>query len=407
MNNLYDTLELCLQELENGADLDSVLTRYPKLASELRPILETSVHARRLTAAEPSAQSIRRGRSKVLRHAGEMLKAQAKTSRRMIPAFQRLAISFALAVTFLLSGTGLLNASASALPGERLYPVKRSWEDVRLLLIFNEQARNIQKYKFEDERLHEVNELLTAGRNEDIQFAGLLMIVNGRTYVSGIEVIIPANLMPAENGKAVLLSGKTNSDGYVEVSALEPLPTDSVVPAGSPVVVEPESTSESSPINYAMSGTLNAISTNTLVINQLTVFLDRPRIVGQLCPGIYVEAQGYFASNGNFMVTEVAAKGSCAADNNNELNDNSNTNTNVNDGKSGNDNENGDNGGNDNGSDGGGNGGNDNGGDGGGGKGGNDNGGDGGGGKGGNDNGSDGNGNDGTSGKGGNDNGGH
>ena len=31
MNNLYDVLEICLQELENGADMESVLARYPDL----------------------------------------------------------------------------------------------------------------------------------------------------------------------------------------------------------------------------------------------------------------------------------------------------------------------------------------------------------------------------------------
>ena len=41
-NKLYDTLEICLQALENGDSLDSILTRYPDLESELRPILEAA-----------------------------------------------------------------------------------------------------------------------------------------------------------------------------------------------------------------------------------------------------------------------------------------------------------------------------------------------------------------------------
>ncbi len=44
MNDIYDVLEICLQELENGADMESVLARYPELAAELRPILKASVH---------------------------------------------------------------------------------------------------------------------------------------------------------------------------------------------------------------------------------------------------------------------------------------------------------------------------------------------------------------------------
>ena len=43
MNNLYDALEICLQELEQGADIETALIRYPDLADELRPILELSL----------------------------------------------------------------------------------------------------------------------------------------------------------------------------------------------------------------------------------------------------------------------------------------------------------------------------------------------------------------------------
>jgi hypothetical protein len=45
MNKLYEVLEICLQEIEQGVDIDTVLFRYPDLADELRPILEASVNA--------------------------------------------------------------------------------------------------------------------------------------------------------------------------------------------------------------------------------------------------------------------------------------------------------------------------------------------------------------------------
>ena len=38
-NKLYDALEICLQEIENGATLENVVARFPDLAAELRPIL--------------------------------------------------------------------------------------------------------------------------------------------------------------------------------------------------------------------------------------------------------------------------------------------------------------------------------------------------------------------------------
>jgi len=242
MNNIYDVLEICLQELENGVDLEAVLTHYPELSSELRPILNASIMARTRSAAMPSPDAVRRGRAKLLQHAAQMREAKIAPRKRMIPIFQRLAISFTLTALFLSTGTGLVNASSSALPGENLYPVKLTWENVRLFFTFNEEYRETLEHTFENERLHEINELLVEGRHETIQFAGVYMETNGLTYVSGIRVlllntsILPT--VPLSNGAAVVVTGRTNAEGFVDVESIELLPAGTVVPAGQPVEVE-------------------------------------------------------------------------------------------------------------------------------------------------------------------------
>lgn len=338
MNNIFDALEICLQELENGADMETVLARFPEHANELRPILNASVKARSMSAPEPSADAVRRGRSRVMQRAAEMRESKIMPRKRVIPAFQRRALSFILAALLLLSGTGLLDASASALPGESLYPVKRSWEGLRLLLIFNQNARSLLEDELEYERLREVNELLIEGRHETIQFAGVFMQVNGMNYVSGIQVILPSGIQIPANGAAVILTGQTNPQGVVEVITLELLPDGSVVPIGNPIDVELESETESgsgsstespesSPRYYAMEGTLEAISINTLVINDLTVYLNNARVDGELCVGLRVEVKGYFAEDGRFIVTEVESEGSCSIDSGGGGNDDSNSNS--------------------------------------------------------------------------------
>jgi hypothetical protein len=244
MNNLYDVLEICLQELENGADLETVLVRYPDLAGELRPILKASIMARTRSTAlpAPSPDAVRRGRAKLLQHAAQLREAKVTPRKRMIPFFQRLAISFALTSLLLSSGTGLVSASSSALPGEHLYPVKLTWENVRLLFTFNPEYHEILEHTFENERLHEVNELLVEGRDETIRFAGVYMEVNAITYVSGIHVVIlDTSSLPTEplsNGMAVEVTGHTNAEGFVDIESITLLPAGSVVPAGKPVEVE-------------------------------------------------------------------------------------------------------------------------------------------------------------------------
>jgi len=245
MNNLYDVLEICLQELENGADLEAVLMRYPDLANELRPILKASVMARTMSVSAPSPDAVRRGRAKLLQHAAQLREAKvAPRSKRMIPFFQRLAISFALTALLLSSGTGLVSASSSALPGENLYPVKLTWENVRLFFSFSHEAHEALEHAFENERLHEVNELLMEGRHETIRFAGVYMEVSGVAYVSGIHIVIlDTSIVPAEpllNGVAVEVTGHTNAEGFVDIESIALLPAGSVVPAGPPVEVKDE-----------------------------------------------------------------------------------------------------------------------------------------------------------------------
>ena len=71
-NNLYDILEICLQEIENGVDIEVILARYPEFAEELRPILQASMNAKQMAASEPSSEVVRRNRAKLLQHAAQM-----------------------------------------------------------------------------------------------------------------------------------------------------------------------------------------------------------------------------------------------------------------------------------------------------------------------------------------------
>ena len=356
-NKLYDALETCLQEIEKGAALESVIARFPDLANELRPILKASIQARRLSA-DPSAEAMRRGRAKLLQRASEMREAKTAPRKRVIPIFQRLALSLGMAATFLVSGTGLVGASATALPGENLYPVKRTWEDLQLLFTLDRDVRDVVKSQFEIERLHEVNELIAEGRHEVIQFAGVFMQANGVYYVSGVNVLIPSNLQIPEIGSAVIVTGRTNAQGFVELESLELLPDGVFVPVGLPVEIESESESNSnSDVNgndgldsisnsndsdgsggqssdngneagggdkpehredFEVEGIVESLSETTLVIQGKTVYLESATIKGNLQNGVKVEIKGYYAEDGRFIVTEVKVKGSKSDSNNND-----------------------------------------------------------------------------------------
>ena len=84
MNKLYETLEVCLKEIKQGADMDTVLFRYPEFADELRPILEASVKAKGMAVSAPSDEVVRRNRAKLLQHASQKREQRSNPKSRRV-----------------------------------------------------------------------------------------------------------------------------------------------------------------------------------------------------------------------------------------------------------------------------------------------------------------------------------
>lgn len=241
---MYEALEICLHALETGTDPESVLKLFPEMSEELLPLLETSRQARLLAIPAVPEDAFRRNKVRVLGQAARMRETRARSRRqRAIFTFPRLAVSLAIAFLFLFSGTGLVRASSGALPGDNLYPVKRTWEDVRLMLVFDSESREELESEFEQERLHEVDELLAEGRHETIKFAGVVTQQNGDQWVvSGVPVqITPESRLPGTPitlGASITLEGRTNAQGFVEAAWVEILGSNIVLPTGVPTEIE-------------------------------------------------------------------------------------------------------------------------------------------------------------------------
>ncbi len=211
-NRLYDAFELCLQSLEKGESVEACLKRFPDLADELRPMLyaaDQALDSAALTIPHGIAAS---GRARLLRQAAEMREAAARPRYSRFQ-LRKLAYVFALLVIFLTSGTGLVQASNGALPGDNLYKIKRTWEDVRLLLAFNPITREALEELYEDERYEEIFELFEEGRMTDITFSGIVTDVTESLWtVSNIPVRLDASTSVAADikpGDVVLVRGVT------------------------------------------------------------------------------------------------------------------------------------------------------------------------------------------------------
>jgi len=366
MNNLYEALEKCLLEIEQGADVDTVLFRYPDLAGELRPILEASVKAKDMAVSAPSSDVARRNRAKVLHRAAEMREAKSGLKTRRVwsvPLRRALVTLMVLAVLFI-SSTGLVRAASTTLPGDNLYPVKRTWEDVLVLFTFNPQEREQLEFDHENERLDELDELFTEGRSAPVDFAGYVTRQNGTEWrVSGITIVISSQtVLPGQQvdiGAAVRVIGQTQNDKTVLAERIELLPSGAKLPEvkddefeieqdnsnGSDQSGEDDSNSgseneappveatktpevESEPKTETLDGILKSIDSRNKIwtINGQPADVSLAEIKGTPVIGAAVKMEGYLGPDGVFIVTKIEFmdSGSNGNTNDNSNDDNSN-----------------------------------------------------------------------------------
>ncbi len=340
MNELADALEESLRALEKGQMVETVLMQHPGLESELRPLLEASVLARGARKLVVPGDVKRRGRARLLEHAAGLREAKRALPRRMIPIFPRTAVALGLVILLVLTSTGFVSASSGALPGEQLYPVKRTWEGVRLFFVFSPGEHDLLESEFDQERLNETDQLLGRKLTAPITFTGLVSRqADGQWLVSGIPVSVAAATFPTtssiSDGAPVMITGITRSDGTVQAQDVQLLqpggllppfePSENIEPHASgaqegvnvtstPVSATPVTSGLASPKSaqgqksYQFSGVVQSMNNDVWVINGQSVHLDQADQTGNIKVGSTVSFGGYIGSNGEFVVTGIELK---------------------------------------------------------------------------------------------------
>ncbi|MGA2285421.1 MAG: DUF5667 domain-containing protein [Dehalococcoidia bacterium] len=190
-NRFEQRLSECLEALSSGKrTLEECLSLYPEDAAQLEPLLRTAtlvgetfnvapraafaaqarqrflrMTERRLReelAAEPRRSFVMAARRRFLMAAQQVLLPRPQS--RWQPAF-RIAASIAavLVVGFLSVGGFAVTTSADTLPGDWRYPVKRTMEDIRYTLTFDQGGRRQLDIEFTQKRLDEVQKLAERG----------------------------------------------------------------------------------------------------------------------------------------------------------------------------------------------------------------------------------------------------
>ena len=343
MNDLYNALENCLQGLDEGQKMDAVLAHYPEKELELRQLLEVSLLARNSGQFVISEAVKQRGRVRLLQSANELRKVNGASHRRMIPFIPRMAIALGLVGILALTGTGFVSASSGTLPGDQLYPVKRSWEGVRLFFAFSAQERNLLESQFDQERLDEIGGLLGKRKAAPIEFTGLVTKqTNNIWQVSGIPVTFTDSASSPtgaiQDGVPVMVIGITSIDGVVEAQKVQvlqpggPLPpfglsenseslpdgeqeggdtvsTPVAVATPSLTVPRPQAPAQAQK-SYQFSGVVQSMLKDVWVINGQSVYMDQADVIAGIKIGSVVIFDGYFYTGGKFIVTKAEVKSS-------------------------------------------------------------------------------------------------
>lgn len=193
-----NALDDCLYRLRAGDTISACLERYPDHARELKSLLETVEFAEALRFTElPRPQALARGRQRFLTEAAR-LRAEQHTAERSLlatvrafftagmagPAWGRAAA--AIVVVLLLFGTVsgvVVQASASSLPGDPLYPVKQVTRQVQLITIRNPQARVVKEKQIQAQEREEVRQATEQGRAFEKDVAGIIIDWQGDSFV--------------------------------------------------------------------------------------------------------------------------------------------------------------------------------------------------------------------------------
>ena len=244
MNSDFEwILEDCLKRLRSGQSREDCLAAYPEHSERLRPLIQAATHLRTVTASQPRPQAIQAGRERMLATArsnstGNSFVQPVSSgdfSRYTVRIFTfiktllfgkethgmkfalRLAID--LIVILMIGGILTVNASARSLPGDPLYSVKRTWEEMRLTLTLDDPARQKLQDQFRQMRLEEVREMMQMGKTGLVEFEGQLESLTAEEWVvSGIRVgMQPDTIVEGdpEAGQVVRVRARVLNNGTV------------------------------------------------------------------------------------------------------------------------------------------------------------------------------------------------
>jgi hypothetical protein len=213
----------CLSAMESGVQAERLLARYPAYAAQLDAALRVAVRLRALELGGPSPVVQKQARTTFLARAATMrpVSRRASSARWLL----RPLVSFVTVLALAVVGSGVLVASAASLPGDPLYSIKRSFENLQLSLARDPLQRANLEESYTRRRAEEVKAVQASKRATSVQFtAPVETMDNGVWVVGGFTVqVLPGTAVHGAPrvGELVEVVGRTLSDGQIVADRIE------------------------------------------------------------------------------------------------------------------------------------------------------------------------------------------
>ena len=202
-----DILDECLERLASGETIAECCSRYPEHADELASLLQSASAVRQTARATPHRALARaRGYERLARALAQRAAAPAPSpslwerlgAMLRTPVARPLLAAFAAILVVLFVAGGTSAAARDSVPGEPLYWVKTTQENLSLRMQRDDMGRSEQHARMANERSDEMHTLIERG---NLREAEALVIrfrrhINQSAHYAGIAVVVNPVEMP-------------------------------------------------------------------------------------------------------------------------------------------------------------------------------------------------------------------
>jgi len=225
-------LEDCISRLAEGESLAEIVQRYPEFAADLRALLESGLIVRDIQATD---DEVAISQQRVAERFEAALSTPV-TMRTNQSWWRGLSLAAASIAIFLFANVAFAQGS---LPGDWNYGIKRFSESTVILVTGNEE-------QFADRRINETQQLLSAGQEADVVFAGEVIAINEADFqIAQLNQIIEASpdlLASLRLNQQIRITARTTADSRIiagEIEILRDIESDeNLRPSPSPEITE-------------------------------------------------------------------------------------------------------------------------------------------------------------------------